>query len=44
MASIVGPSIGVNNLKSLVKQRLVDGFSIHKDTKLEFSKGCVLKK
>jgi hypothetical protein len=35
---------GVENLKSLVKQRVVDGFSIHKDTKLEFCKGCVLRK
>jgi hypothetical protein len=36
--------LGVDKLKLLRKQMILDGFSINKDTKLEFYKGCMLKK
>lgn len=36
--------LGVDKLKLLWKQTILDGFSIDKDTKLEFYKGCMLKK
>jgi hypothetical protein len=35
--------LGVDNLKLLAKQGLVDGFFI-KDVELEFCEGCVLGK
>jgi hypothetical protein len=34
--------LGVDNLKLLAKQVLVDGFFINKDAKFEFCENCVL--
>lgn len=36
--------LGVDKLNLLRKQMILDGSSIKKDTKLEFYKGCMLKK